>query len=393
MALYSQLVRAPVEPVQKIDVMIVGAGPAGTSTWLHLQKFAPALAARAVLIEKTALPRDKLCAGGLGAWTEDVLRTLRIDLHIPWLSVPDIEFRYGHQHWVYRSFRPFRMVRRSDFDFALVKAAIGRGMRLHTNECFVAAHEGSDGLVVRTSRARYGVKALVGADGALSRVRRLMPASRGIGLAPTLQCSAPVDPRYDTEFDRRTMGLDLLPIDSGLQGYIWHCPCLHDGEPHMNHGIVDFRLNPGASAAGMKAALQRALTARHIDTAPRSWGSHPIRWFSPRAPISRPHVILAGDAAGIEPAFGGGIHMALSYGDLAAKALIQAFGDHDYSFRQYRQALNDHLLGRHINDYTRLARAMYRGEENPLDLVRRFFTHQPPQGDLLSLFLGLNRAH
>ena len=32
--------------------MIVGAGPAGISTWLHLQKEAPQLAGRSIVIEK-----------------------------------------------------------------------------------------------------------------------------------------------------------------------------------------------------------------------------------------------------------------------------------------------------------------------------------------------------
>ncbi len=42
------------------DVMIVGGGPAGISTWLHLQKRNPVLAARTILLEKATYPRDKL---------------------------------------------------------------------------------------------------------------------------------------------------------------------------------------------------------------------------------------------------------------------------------------------------------------------------------------------
>ena len=46
------------------DVMIVGGGPAGISTWLHLHKRNPALAARTILIDKAVYPRQKLCGGG-----------------------------------------------------------------------------------------------------------------------------------------------------------------------------------------------------------------------------------------------------------------------------------------------------------------------------------------
>ena len=43
-------------PTQKnaldCEVMIVGGGPAGISTWLHLQKYAPQLASHTVVIDK-----------------------------------------------------------------------------------------------------------------------------------------------------------------------------------------------------------------------------------------------------------------------------------------------------------------------------------------------------
>src|SRR5437763_15367703 len=47
------------------DVAIVGGGPAGISTALHLQAAAPG--ARVAVLEKQRYPRDKICAGGIGA--------------------------------------------------------------------------------------------------------------------------------------------------------------------------------------------------------------------------------------------------------------------------------------------------------------------------------------
>ena len=47
------------------DVAIVGGGPAGISTALHLQAAAPG--ARIVVLEKSRYPRDKICGGGIGA--------------------------------------------------------------------------------------------------------------------------------------------------------------------------------------------------------------------------------------------------------------------------------------------------------------------------------------
>jgi len=62
------------------DILIVGSGPAGISTWLHLNKNSPELAGDTILIEKAVLPRHKLCAGGVGAWSADVLNRLEIDI-------------------------------------------------------------------------------------------------------------------------------------------------------------------------------------------------------------------------------------------------------------------------------------------------------------------------
>jgi hypothetical protein len=47
------------------DVAVIGGGPAGISTALHLRAAAPG--ARIVVLEKARYPREKICAGGIGA--------------------------------------------------------------------------------------------------------------------------------------------------------------------------------------------------------------------------------------------------------------------------------------------------------------------------------------
>lgn len=377
-----------VDPIDHFDIMIVGAGPAGISTWLHLKKYAPELADHVLVIDKAVFPRPKVCAGGVGAWSQSVLNHLEIDLTIPSLFVDDVAFQYRDQQWIFHSPNQFRMVQRADFDLALVRSAMKRGMVFHENEQFMAAEGQQETLEVKTNRGNYVVKALVGADGSLSMVRRSMIGSPHACLASTLQVSAPLDLQFEKGHNQARARIDLSPIDDGLQGYLWHFPCLNNGTPCMNLGLGSSRFLSGRPKADIKKIFCRELHAHQIEIRPEAWSSHPIRWFSHDVPIACPNVILAGDAAGIEPAFGGGIHMALSYGEIAAQELIQAFQTHDFSFRQYKEGLMSHQLGQYIRDYILLAKKIYSGKGNPLEQVRQFYTDRFIRRKLQSLLMG-----
>lgn len=365
------------------EIIIVGAGPAGISAWLHMEKYAPRLAKKALVIEKAIFPRDKLCGGGVGAWSPSILKHLEIELDIPSLFVSDVEFRFGDE--IHRSHQPncFRLVQRIDFDHALVKAAVDRGLELHEGEKLLDVIRDRNRLIVKTSRGKYSVQALVGADGALSMVRRKMMPVQEQHLARTVQIYAPVDPQYDTEFEEKKVVLDFTPVREGLQGYVYHFPCLRNGIPTIAHGTGDVRIYPDKPRADLKKIFSRELQLRNIHRGPEFWSSHPIRWLSREDIISQPNVLLAGDAAGIEPAFGGGIHIALSYGEVTARAMIDAFEKNDFSFHDYKQRVYSHFMGQYIQDCTHAAMKMYGGEVNPLHVAREFFSTRNQQSDLI----------
>jgi flavin-dependent dehydrogenase len=354
--------------------MIVGAGPAGISTWLHLQKYAPHLADRTLVIEKAILPRDKLCAGAVGGWSAHTLAHLGIELDIPSLFVSDLEFRFGTQieHLHEPSF--FQVVQRMDFDYALTTTAVTRGLIIHEGEKLTDIIRDRDRLIVRTSKHDYRVRAIIGADGAFSVVRRMMVPRQKTQMAPTLQVSTAVDSQHDTEFDEKKIVLNFTPINENLQGYVWRVPCLKDDAPSIAHGIVDFRICPDRPRADMKKILSRELQSRNIRSRPQTWSSHPIHWFSKDDIISKPNVILVGDAAGIEPVLGGGIHLALSYGQVAAWAVAAAFRKNDFSFHDYKNRIQFHIVGETIHQCTRLAREVYSGKMNPIEAARELFT-------------------
>lgn len=366
------------------ELMIVGGGPAGISTWLHLKKYAPELADHTLLIEKEVFPRDKLCAGGVGGWSADVLEHLEVELDIPSLFISDVEFRFGDETFHLHHPNFFRIVQRIDFDYALVKIAVNRGLTIHEGETLIDVTRENNRLRVTTSKKSYCVKILIGADGVFSIVGRKMMPRRLPRLAPTIEMFAGVHAAHESEFSEKKMVVDLGPVKEGLQGYVWHIPCLRNHTPSIIHGICDFRLHRDRPRADMAKILTRELQIRHIHPEPKSWHSYPIRYFSNDDSISQPNVLLVGDAAGIEPAFGGGIHIALSYGEVAARAVMDAIQRHDYSFSDYKKRLRSHLVGQWINDCTRMALAMYGGKMNPLDAARELFPAWEAPPDLVS---------
>jgi flavin-dependent dehydrogenase len=86
---------------------------------------------------------------------------------------------------------------------------------------------------------------------------------------------------------------------------------------------------------------------------------HPIRWFDKNGRFAMPRVILAGDAAGADPLFGEGISFALGYGDVAAAAVVDAFGREDFSFASYKERIMSHHLLKQLGVRVSLARLVY----------------------------------
>ncbi len=353
------------------DIMIVGGGPAGISTWLHLQKNNPELAKKTILIEKEKYPREKVCGGAILDWGQYILKKLGIDIKIPVVSIDNAIYRYKNEEYHHKIPNFLKIIHRYEFDYFFANEAINRGLKLNQNESFIKFARKNNELFIDTNKGKYKTKVLIGADGALSRVRANMNLPSKLRLATGIEFFTPTNFKKDADFEENSSVMDFSYIDEGLQGYTWHFPCIKDGKQYMNHGLCHTRLNKNQKNVNLKDIFIKDLKSNNIAANKENWLGHPIPWNEDYSKISNPNVILVGDAAGIDPLIGGGIHLSLAYGDLASDAIINAFQNKDYLFNGYEKRFSNHRVGKYINRLTFLANEVYSDKLNVIDTLKK----------------------
>jgi flavin-dependent dehydrogenase len=338
-------------------VAIVGSGPAGTSTAMHLARRAPALAARTLLLERARHPREKICAGGLSQNALRLLEDLDIDVSVPAVRVEGAILQYAGWELVASGEGTYGLVvRRNELDALLARTAQARGVTLAEEEPLVDLRRERGRWRLTTTRRELTADVVVGADGAGSRVRRLAGFPRGRRSTRLVVVETPVDAERTREFREGRITFDFDVLRQGVQGYYWDFPCWLGGRPHVSRGILD---RTQERRVDLAALLGRALADRGERIAHHRLKSFPEREFQPSLPVSLPGVLLVGEAAGIDPLVGEGIAQALEYGVLAAEEIVQAFRDGDLSFRRWRRRVLRSRLGRTLLLYRFLADRLY----------------------------------
>ena len=342
------------------DIIIVGAGPAGLSTALFLAQSAPKLAERTLILEREHHPRPKLCAGGVLPGAEAYLHRLGLDMSVL-LSFPVqeicLQFQ-GSQYIIRHEPISFRVVRREQFDAWLADAARERGLELEEG-VRVRGVRPSNGLVeIVTDRGDYRARAVVGADGAGSVVRKVIARQRLPQAARLLEGQRPASSQNGRE--GRAL-FDFSHIHHGLQGYVWDFPrpAVPCGHAMRTFGIYDSCVYPRAPRVSLKGTLGESLACQDDQLDKYRLEGHPFRRFHRRGPFSAPRLLLVGDAAGADPVAGEGISFALGYGEVAAGALQDAFAQGDFSFADYRQRVLRHRTGRYLSRRAVGARFLY----------------------------------
>jgi flavin-dependent dehydrogenase len=349
---------------RRYNVIIVGAGPAGISTALHLAKLAPELIGRTLILEKARHPRHKLCGGGLLPDAEVILQRLGLDCReVPHCDVDWAHFDFDGQGFRMRAGKKdpiaFRTIRRHEFDAWLAGKACERGFLIQENTTVKRISvEGSE-VLLETDQGEFRAQVVVGADGSNSVVRRFVVPQEATHTARLLEIVT--EPRPERSFHVQAASyFDFMYVPQGILGYSWDFPALEAGQPVRVRGIYDSNVYPVKTDISLQAALADEFGRHGYQLAEYKLEGHPLRWFEPNSAFSAAHVLLAGDAAGADALFGEGISIALGYGELAARAIQAAFVSNDFSFRGYRKTILRSELGQALRRRTWMAKLYYR---------------------------------
>jgi len=357
------------------DVVIVGGGPAGSTTALSLAAAAPELAARVVVLEKARYPREKPCAGALGARGDHLLHELGVDVDVPGAPVDGMSFRGVGAEVTAAPGRIGRVVRRVEFDEALARAVRSRGIEVQEGVRVDTVRNDEAGAILATSSGPMLARIVAGCDGVGSVVRKALGVGVGGLRAQVVE--------VDTEPVRGDPDRSLLHFDAsdpGLAGYAWDFPTVVDGRPLVCRGVYRLKLDDDRSGddpgPDVSALLAARLRRQGIDPSQCKNKRYAERGYEPATRLAHGALMLVGEAAGIDPVTGEGIAQAIEYGVLAGRFLArQLTGDDGRpSVAGWHDEVARSRLGRDLRIRTRFVRLFY-GPSRPE--VDRFLTETP----------------
>lgn len=340
------------------EIIIAGAGPSGSATALQLTNRDPSLAGRILLLDKAIFPRPKLCAGGVTADAEQVLKQLGAEIDLPTVPVHTSKLILPGGSLLLRRPSHFRVFRREEFDYCLFQNVRRRGVNARDGEAVENIIHTPQEVIVQTSKNEYGAKILIGADGANSTVRRLLGMRRSGRLMMALEIFAPAEQVAVPGLVDNMAVFDFSLTESGVPGYCWIFPTVPQGPPVLSLGIIEAPFGR-AYPPSPKAAFADWLRERGIDMNQVDLKGHPTLSYEPKDSCSRSRVLLVGDAAGIDPLFGEGITSALALGAVAAHTAYDAIRKGDFSFSDYEKRIRSSSIGAMMRRRRMLARRLY----------------------------------
>jgi len=287
------------------DVIVVGLGPAGAIAAYELSRRGH----RVLAIERSALPRGKVCGGAL---------TVRAASLIPFdiggeieQTIQGIRFNFcGKDPFVIETPEPVAYtVSRDRFDYLLASNAESKGAVLRDGTEVVEWKEERGEIAVRTLEGDWRCRYLIAADGVNGLIRRGggVPAEGAVGVESEIPYQG---------MEREDHSLIQVDFGSAPDGFGWLLP-------KRDHHAT------GVSGANRKVKSAGELYGQFIENQGilREASGQPVSVFqrtpaSEATPLHEGSVVWVGDATGlIDPLSGDGLYYALLTGLIAAEVI------------------------------------------------------------------------
>jgi len=330
------------------DVVVVGGGPAGSSTACTVAKSGLSV----LLIDKSEFPRDKCCGDGLTTMALRLSEELGLEIfnldNLEVVGEAVIHFPSGRREVFPLPGKGLfaAVVPRAEYDLALIDLARELMVDVRLGHKFSSINlDGERTFLDIEGLGEVETSFVVAADGAWSPVRRSLnlgkDQSRGEWLAFRQYISG-------VETDRNNLHVwfekDLLPC------YAWSFP-LPDGKANVGFGVLKSK----HSSASETAQLARDLLNR--DSISETLGGNiklegrqtawPIPARISSQQLTSGSVIFVGDAAASTDVLTGeGIGQALLTGILAGEA-IKSGGSQKTVTSLYEKSVRSHLVADH----------------------------------------------
>lgn len=340
------------------DVVIVGAGPAGSSAAYELARSG----VRVALLEKSPMPRYKACGGGLvyrvlKLLPFDVSEVIERECRVAQLNLHDAGLYFS----VKREYPLVSMTMREKFDYLLSRAArvAGADVREGWRVLDIVPRNGK--MEVVTDKTVLLSRFVIGADGVTSIVARKGGWQEKGYVAPLVEWEIRVKEDVFDAFAEAAR-FEFGPLRSG---YAWVFP----KREHLSVGIGTV----GSERVNLRKTLQDFLVSLGIDAIDHI--EH-HGYFIPRRlrkeGFVKGRILLVGDAAGfVDPVTGEGITYAILSGQSAARALITGgFADADVKDAYYSE-LRVGVL-RELRWGNLLAALLYRSPRTRARLFKHF---------------------
>jgi flavin-dependent dehydrogenase len=351
------------------EVVIIGGGPGGLSTALHLHQIAPQLARSILILEKEQYPRHKLCAGGLTTDAEVILQRLGLDVNeVPHVFADTIHFDFEARGLRIRMPKrhALRIICRDEFDNWLAKKAENSGIEIRQGVFVKNIIPDHDGVTVETNSGVFRAQIVVGADGSNGVTRRCIFPKNPVYTArvleiitPSHRTSKPLNLTEAPEERWRHAYFEFSPVPNNIAGYVWDFPTQIKGQPMRCWGVYDTNILADGTRPQLKEPLASEMQRLGFDLNDYEIKGHPIRWFNPQNQMSVPRVLLVGDAVGADPLFGEGISIAMGYGALAAQEISESIQRGDFSLHRFRQRVLRSALGQTLVARWVIAQVIY----------------------------------